>query len=350
MIDAKKAALYRYSLTAVILGCGAMSACFLASSPAPDKKVKPEEWRESRGPVVPHDTFPSDCTLCHAKGSWHEIRKDFVYDHEKETGTPLHGAHAQAQCLRCHNDRGAVAQFSKRGCAGCHDDIHRGRLGGQCTSCHSENNWNPTGIYAAHARTRFPLTGSHIGVACFRCHPAAESGQFLGADPRCEACHRNEALQAKVSANGQTHTDLNLLTGCQQCHTPTSWQNATFNHANIVAGTCINCHLAQATLANNANTNHAAFGTNCTTCHTTRSWSFFHRTSFPMNHRGVNGVCAKCHFDLTTPRMFDCIICHEGTSSVNKAKVDQIHLGKVRGYTYGNDACYRCHPTGRGGD
>jgi len=329
-----------------MVGCGGLTACFLVRTPAPDTKVKREEWRESRGPVVPHDTFPSDCTLCHAKGSWHEIRKDFVFDHEKETGTPLHGAHAQAQCLRCHNDRGAVGLFSKRGCAGCHDDIHRGRLGTQCTGCHTENNWNPTGVYAAHARTRFPLTGLHIGVACFRCHPASESGQFFGADPRCEACHRNDAVQAKAI----DHVAGGMLTDCQQCHNGSSWQNATFNHAKFAAGDCITCHQAQATQANNANTNHATFGTNCSTSHTTHSCAFYHRTSFPMNHRNAGGICSKCHLDVTQPRTFDCILCHEA-NGLGKTKVDQIHIvdKKVRGYTYGNNACYSCHPTGRGG-
>ncbi len=346
MISPGKAALYRYLLTALILGSGGLSSCFLTGSPKSDRKVKREEWRESRGPVVPHDSFPSDCTICHEKGSWHQIRKDFAFDHGKETGVEMKGAHAQAQCLRCHNDRGSVSIFASRGCAGCHDDIHRSRLGTQCTSCHSENNWNPTGIYAVHARTRFPLTGVHVGVACFRCHPAAESGQFQGADPRCEACHRNDAVQAKAF----DHAAMGLFTNCQLCHSGTSWQNATFNHSFVAAGaTCISCHQAKATQANSANTNHAAFGTDCASCHSTRTWAFFHNTPFPMSHRTAGGICAKCHLDVSQPRKFDCILCHETTTSVNRAKVDKIHIvdKKVAGYVYSNEACYRCHPTGQ---
>ena len=337
MIDPKKAALYRYLLTAAMIGIGGMSACFLAKGPAADTKVRREEWRESRGPVVPHDTFPSDCTLCHAKGSWHEIRKDFVFDHERETGTPLHGAHAQAQCLRCHNDRGPVGLYSKRGCAGCHEDLHRGRLGTQCSGCHSENNWNPTGIYAAHARTRFPLTGIHIGVACFRCHPAAESGQFIGADPRCEACHRQEALQAKAL----DHVALGLLTGCQRCHTGTTWQNAFFNHSGIVSG-CARCHMDKYTATTNPN--HAAMGysTNCETCHGTSSWR-----AAPPNHRfpltGAHHVsCSQCHTVPTNFAVYDCTRCH----AHDKPSMDSKHRG-VRGYIWTSTACVGCHPNGR---
>ena len=66
-------------------------------------------WDSSKlGPVIPHDSFPSACSLCHVGGSWTEIRDDFEFDHLAETGVPLNGAHAEATCLRCHNDRGPV--------------------------------------------------------------------------------------------------------------------------------------------------------------------------------------------------------------------------------------------------
>jgi len=337
MISPGKATLYRYLLTALILGTGGLSACFLAGSPKADSKVKREEWRESRGPVVPHDTFPSDCTLCHEKGSWHQIRKDFAFNHEKETGVPLKGAHAQAQCLRCHNDRGSVSVFANRGCAGCHEDIHRSRLGNQCTSCHSENNWNPTGIYAVHSRTRFPLTGVHVGVACFRCHPAAESGQFQGADPRCEACHRNEALQAKAL----DHAAMGLLSGCQRCHGGMTWQDARFNHAGIVSG-CVRCHLKEYNATTNPNHAAMGYGTNCETCHTTTSWrggALNHR--FPLT--GPHNVsCTQCHTVPGNFKTYDCTRCH----AHDKPTMDDKHKA-VRGYLWVSTACVSCHPNGR---
>jgi hypothetical protein len=315
MMEGKKpapdrAAVYRCLVVSILVLDVGMAACFLTQTPASDTKVKREQWRESRGPVVPHDSFPSDCTLCHAKGSWHEIRQDFVFDHAKETGTPLTGAHEHAQCLRCHNDRGSVANFSKRGCAGCHEDLHRGRLGIQCISCHTDTNWNPTGIYAAHARTRFPLTAAHLGVACNRCHPAADSGQFLGADPRCEACHINDALAVK----SPNHAAQGLLSDCARCHSEGTWAGAKFSHVGIVTG-CVNCH--QADYNGTTNPNHAAAGypTNCETCHNTSSWlgAVVHVHTSPPLTGPHNIACIKCHTVPTNFAIHSCTPCHNGT-------------------------------------
>ena len=70
--------------------------------------------------MVPHDTFPGDCNVCHVPESWETIRKDFNFDHETETGIALEGAHARAACLRCHDDRGPVSMYMAHGCGGCH--------------------------------------------------------------------------------------------------------------------------------------------------------------------------------------------------------------------------------------
>ena len=337
MIDPKRAGLIRNLAAGAMFCCWGMSACFLMREPKADTKTRPEEWRESRGPVVPHDSFPSDCTLCHEKGSWHEIRKDFVFDHKKETGTALEGAHAHAQCLRCHNDRGSVSVFARRGCSGCHEDIHRGRLGGTCTTCHSENSWNPTGIYAVHSRTRFPLTGPHIGVACSRCHAAAESGQFLGADPRCEACHRNDALQAKSF----DHVAQGLLSGCQNCHGGPTWQNARFNHVGISTG-CVRCHQNEYNATTNPNHAAAGYPTTCENCHNTASWrgsALNHR--FPL--RGPHAVaCSQCHTVPGNFQTYDCTRCH----AHDKSTMDGKHR-EVRGYLWLSTACVNCHPNGK---
>src|SRR5690348_14958411 len=76
-------------------------ACTVASRES-GPKVPREQWNARRGPVVPHDTFPRDCSLCHTGSTWNSIRADFTFDHGKETGVVLEGAHAQAECLRCH--------------------------------------------------------------------------------------------------------------------------------------------------------------------------------------------------------------------------------------------------------
>jgi hypothetical protein len=53
-------------------------------------------WNKKKwGPVVPHHRFPADCGICHVPDRWDVLRDDFSFDHEKETGYPLEGAHAR---------------------------------------------------------------------------------------------------------------------------------------------------------------------------------------------------------------------------------------------------------------
>lgn len=182
-------------------------------------------WSSGLGVVVPHDTFPADCDMCHVGGDWQELAPSFSFDHEAETGVPLEGAHSRAQCLRCHNDRGPVAEFAARGCAGCHEEVHLGQLGRDCTKCHGESTWNPIGQIALHDRTRFPLLGVHRATACRRCHPGAEVGKFVPADTECVTCHRDDLARA-LNPN---HVNLGFVDQCDRCHQPTTWNQAESN-------------------------------------------------------------------------------------------------------------------------
>jgi hypothetical protein len=179
-------------------------------------------WWAGLGPVLPHDSFPADCTLCHLGSDWNTLREDFEFDHARETGVPLSGAHRAAQCLRCHNDRGPVATFSARGCAGCHEDVHEGQLGTACQQCHTEQSWMAVGQIERHAQTRFPLVGVHAVTACYRCHPGAEVGQFVPTDPDCVSCHQRDLL----GAQNPNHIAFGWVTDCDRCHLPTTWNQA----------------------------------------------------------------------------------------------------------------------------
>ena len=183
-------------------------------------------WDAGAGPVVPHDSFPADCSLCHTGTDWHTLRKDFVYDHEARTGVPLRGAHTAASCLLCHNDRGPVQQFAARGCGGCHADPHLTRLGANCEDCHDERTWYPREAIAQHDRTRFPLVGAHAGAACFRCHPGAQVGNFAGAYTECVHCHREDYARTTTP----NHAAVAFSQQCESCHLPLAWQSARFDH------------------------------------------------------------------------------------------------------------------------
>lgn len=188
--------------------------------------VSRHRWWAGLGPVLPHETFPSDCRLCHVGESWNELTEDFEFDHAAETGVALNGAHADASCLRCHNDRGPVDVFAAQGCAGCHEDVHLGKLGSTCTKCHEERTWQPGNQVELHARTRFPLVGVHRSVACNRCHQGAWVGNFVPTDVECVTCHRDELPRA----TNPNHITLGWVDRCDRCHLPSTWTQAEINN------------------------------------------------------------------------------------------------------------------------
>jgi len=184
--------------------------------------IKQHRWWSRLGPVIPHESFPADCKLCHVGNNWQELVEDFEFDHKRLTGVALEGAHSAAQCLRCHNDRGPVEVFTERGCQGCHEDVHLARLGSSCIDCHTQVTWRPFGQVERHNRTRFPLDGVHAETDCRRCHVGAPVGIFRPVDSACVTCHRSDLLRA-VNPN---HIGLGLIDNCQRCHKPTVWEQA----------------------------------------------------------------------------------------------------------------------------
>jgi len=179
-------------------------------------------WWSGFGLVVKHETFPGDCKLCHVGARWNEIVNDFEFDHLEKAGIALTGAHGQAKCLRCHNDRGPVATFQTKGCAGCHEDVHFGELGSNCTTCHTDTAWHVPNARVNHLHSRLPLTGAHLQVACHRCHAGASVQNFRPTDPDCESCHYDEA----IAVTNPPHLGLGWTNRCDRCHTPTRWRPA----------------------------------------------------------------------------------------------------------------------------
>lgn len=197
-------------------------ACVVQGSDRAAQKL----WWAGFGPVLPHDTFPGDCSLCHVGNDWQQVSTEFQFDHEGETGVKLEGAHARASCLRCHNDRGPVAVFEARGCAGCHEDVHDGQLGADCITCHTQQTWQPFGQYAMHDHTRFPLIGVHASTACHRCHAGAEVGRFVPTDTECVTCHTRDLARA----TNPNHVGLGWVDRCDRCHLPRTWEQAEIDN------------------------------------------------------------------------------------------------------------------------
>lgn len=208
----------------ILTWCGGVLAWLVIGSCVsrgePDPSV--HRWWSGLGPVLSHDGFPGDCRLCHAGSDWNTLVADFQFDHAKETGVPLNGAHSAARCLLCHNDRGPVANFASQGCAGCHEDVHQGTLGRACDECHGESTWQPKSLVAQHVHSRLPLTGAHANVSCQRCHPGAFAAKFVPTDTECVTCHADDLAQA----NNPPHLGLGWVDRCNRCHIPTHWRQA----------------------------------------------------------------------------------------------------------------------------
>ena len=134
------------------------------------------------GEQFPEEMAKDDCSGCHnaASGSW-QVKP---FDHTARAGYVLDGAHSRAQCNACHVETswsisapaGRVRQYegTPRQCGACHKDPHRGQFqdrgDSDCATCHVSR-WDWKNVSFDHDRqSRFPLTGSHSGVACSRCH------------------------------------------------------------------------------------------------------------------------------------------------------------------------------------
>lgn len=85
--------------------------------------------------------FGRKCNSCHFTTTW----KAWDFDHAT-TRFPLTGGHKNAVCEDCHKPAksGAATNYkTSRLCGGCHqkEDIHDGKFGMQCDTCHVTTDW-----------------------------------------------------------------------------------------------------------------------------------------------------------------------------------------------------------------
>ncbi|MEZ5070751.1 MAG: cytochrome C [Bacteroidales bacterium] len=136
------------------------------------------------------------CTGCHSETRWNEVR----FEHSR-TGYVLEGAHANRSCRECHFRPVAGGEIRQQfrestpDCLNCHKDNHNGQFeagAASCQRCHDFFDWK-AGLFD-HSRTRFPLDGKHVEVACAKCHPritedGREYTQYKTNAIACESCH-----------------------------------------------------------------------------------------------------------------------------------------------------------------
>lgn len=203
--------------------------------------------RLTKAPLATYLGLTTECRACHfdehraqlAGGcdSCHDT-KAFrpAPDFRHEKSYPLKGAHARVECGRCHPQVPApevtvdvlapkqattmvrYKGVGEGGCVACHRDVHSGKFGAKCESCHAPDSWRRTrisqGDLGFHDRSRFPLKGKHRLAACDDCHPKKAGGGMVSRGlrfARCTDCHVDAHL-------GQIKSDAAGGVACEGCH------------------------------------------------------------------------------------------------------------------------------------
>jgi hypothetical protein len=240
----------------------------------------------------PHRELRYRCDECHISVNWKQVH----FEHQR-TGFVLEGRHVGARCTGCHT----LDNFSRVNidCIACHTDVHQGKLAIACNRCHSPRGWSVFNALNAHAGTSFPLIGPHAKLDCRACHISEIEGEFSFMKSQCSSCHSADFQQA----DNPPHTQMGFGTQCEECHFPISWQPANFAR---------------------------------------------HENYFPIyrgSHSGEWNSCRDCHPNMQDHGIFNCLGCHEH----EQTRMNDKH-NEVVGYAYDSNACYTCHPGGRGGD
>lgn len=290
---------------------------------------------------APDDTHQgsrgTDCGKCHTTEKWSTQQ----FDHARETGFALLGAHSRTDCTSCHTS-GRMQDPVPKDCHGCHrsQDSHAGRLGTACEKCHDSERWQESSF--DHDTTHFALRGKHTSVECHSCHTASIATQKLPSDchschqardvhagrlgRQCENCHSVEGWRADVRFD-HDFTDFPLVgqhvvVPCEQCHLTPAYKET--------ANECFDCHRA-------VDKHQGSLGKECDSCHSPNGWNiweFDHArvTGFALAGAHSKLQCADCHRQppAEVELSDDCSSCH---------LKDDVHFGD-----FGRQ-CQRCHST-----
>lgn len=328
-----------------------------------------DRFLATRDPDHAAGGFPQDCTQCHATALWTPAR----FNHEASQFA-LTGAHRAVACNACH----AGNRFSgtTTTCLGCHEPAYRatsspphvsGGFPTDCLGCHTTTRWVPAQF--DHAGVGFALTGAHRSVGCDQCHGG---GRFAGTPADCVGCHLVD-YQATTQPN---HVSAGFPQACTQCHGTSAWTGASFDHASTgfsitgrhvglpcaschaggsftgTPATCVGCHQPAYLASRDPAHQAAGLSTDCAACHTTGGWdgaryAAHDASAFPIysgaHQNRWGGTCTTCHPSSSNYLQFTCLTCHEH----DRARMDDKHAGRS-GYAYDSQACYRCHPNGKG--
>lgn len=238
------------------------------------------------------------CTQCHEESSFESLSDLQSFNH-KTTDFELKGSHRQVSCFECHDSELNVARiFSdfegvrESACVTCHADVHEGRFGVDCASCHSEESFlvlNSTALDSFdHGLTDYPLLGKHINVDCGLCHNTGSYSNPID-HSECKNCHEDYH-------RGQFMND-HYAPDCAECHIVT--ENFDYTLYGIAEHESSQFPLEGAHIA-----------TPCFACHVSEEeeWAF----------RSIGKECVDCHENIHLDKISDaffpeqsCTSCHE---------------------------------------
>lgn len=149
--------------------------------------------------IISDKYYPdANCEACHNLNRWNTV----VFDHQK-TSFPIEGAHAKQTCRDCHFNKEKTGHANQKfaglaaTCTACHKDVHNSQfeINGttDCKRCHTSDAFKPASKFD-HSKTKFPLDGKHVNVACEKCHnEVSEKGVsfifYKTNKLKCEDCH-----------------------------------------------------------------------------------------------------------------------------------------------------------------
>ncbi len=273
---------------------------------------------------VHQGTLGNKCSSCH---NTVKFKPAALFNHDNAK-FKLTGAHKKVECIKCHEEvkrNGKTFQkfvgLQFKNCAPCHRDIHNGQFGNNCIRCHNVESFKLVNKNSFdHDKTKFPLRGAHIKVACADCH-----GKNLTSKPKfalCTDCHKD--------AHFGEFTKNKVVENCNDCHTVESFKTTSFtieDHnkskfqltGSHLAVTCQSCHYIEKEKQwhfkniglkcidchKNVHGTEIAEkfmpGNNCSSCHSTDRWNkitFDHNlTSFKLEGKHDSTSCSDCHVE-----------------------------------------------------
>ncbi len=235
------------------------------------------------------------CESCHTVDGF--APSTFAVEQHQHTHFALSGEHLAVPCRACHAAETVAAKsvwkfrWKDPGhCESCHKDLHRNQFGAAapvgCPTCHSTEGWHT--VRYGHERTRFPLRGKHLDLACAQCHlitgtvaegkgvPVADTARTLPDAPKrllrwngpvaCTTCHPDVHKR---------QFEQQMANRCETCHTTLAWNVLIFSHETtgfpLTGGhaqvACVKCHLLVDQGTSRERRLYAGTPAQCADCH-----------------------------------------------------------------------------------